>query len=142
MKSKLLFITLLTFSALFSYSYAFTDISTIKECTACIGTGFVCKDNVVDFRSYCCATGETSAGCKRDYCSNQAQTASMRLTFCPFQWKSCSTPQSEIQINQLNTWTTLVNDNLRFVNESICYWMIQPDPKVFNVDQGGYYYNI
>ena len=51
--------------------------------------GYVCKDNIVDYRSYCCDMGEISTGCNRDYCSLDAQSLSMKAAFCPYRYKVC-----------------------------------------------------
>ena len=104
MKSDFIACFILT---LFTITNAYEAISTALECVNCQSTGFVCKDNVVDYRSYCCSKDEDSIGCKRNYCSNAASSQSMRPAFCPFQYKICGTDSSNIAINVINTWKTL-----------------------------------
>jgi len=61
-------------------------------------TNFVCKDNLIASRSFCCPENSTSRECQRDYCSTNANTTSMKLYACPYESHSCSTETPNIVV--------------------------------------------
>lgn len=103
-----------------------------------MSNGFVCKDNVIDYRSYCCAKGDTTLGCTRDFCSTQSKTLSMISTFCPYQYKVCGRGSSRILLSVLESWDTIYQVSGKFVNTALCYWEIAADPTIFNLNSNDY----
>eukprot|EP00347_Sterkiella_histriomuscorum_P021819 403332654 len=102
------------------------EITTSSGCSTCLSTStnFICKDNTVDTRSYCCAsTSTTDRACQRDVCSNNLQTTSMRLYTCPYEVKACGGSDPD-QIVQLGKNYSIVTGS-KFVQYSICYWTLK-----------------
>ena len=127
-------------SFLFNLAFGYEAITTAAECSTCMAnTGFVCKDNSIDFRSYCCDAGEENLlGCQRDQCSGSAQTTSMLSAFCPYQYKVCGLGSSRVRISLLNQWSTINYVSSRFTNTSICFFELEGDPNAFNLENEGY----
>ncbi|CDW73743.1 UNKNOWN [Stylonychia lemnae] len=121
------FVTLLV--ALISIGYSETqDITTAAQCTTCLSTlttNFVCKDNTVDTSGYCCASTDTTRQCKRNVCSNNVNTTSMKLFACPYETKVCGGISSQLPII-LNETITKASSSSTFKKSNVCYYAIKP----------------
>jgi hypothetical protein len=73
------------------------------SCYDCIGVAsvenWICKDNIVNTRSYCCLEGEDMENdkeCDRDFCSTDALVDGMKMYACPYIYQKCGNRSPEI----------------------------------------------
>ncbi len=101
-----------------------TQMSTCVQCFQNISTNFVCKDNFLETRSYCCSNAQkTNRQCNRDVCSTTANTTSMKFYSCPYEPKMCGSTVSKLAAEIGKIYT--VQTSSLFVLNNVCYWTIQ-----------------
>ena len=81
-----------------SFVNGVTDLTTMSSCATCLNTltNYICKDNIRDTASYCCPNGSTSTACKRNFCSGNALTTSMKFYACPYEPKMCGSTSQKL----------------------------------------------
>jgi hypothetical protein len=83
-----------------------------------------------------CCTGTScalSTGKTLSFCSDLAQTYSMKFTFCPFDPTVCMTQDSLLPQSVLNVKQVLFTPPTLFTMNKNCYWVISP-PSEFTAD--------
>ncbi len=82
-----------------------------------------------------CCTGNTCLPTSKTqaFCSDLAQTYSMKYTFCPFDTQACMASDSLLPASVMTVRQHIFTPASLFSTNKYCYWMIKP-PSEFTAD--------